>query len=258
MSPKKPKPPHRRAPSIPPHSPTPPPSRLKAVAYCRVSHTDQLAGTSIEDQANRIRGYAISKDIDIIHTYQDATTSRTPFAGRAKALGITEHLYRGTIKAVIIYKLDRAFRDTVDCLKNVDEWEDLGIALHVVNMGGNSIDVTTPSGRFLLTVLAAAAEMERDVIQERCEAGRQVRRLQGKRLGTVPYGYDLDKSNNDLIPNPHEQLVIQHMHEFAEMGMGPAQIAKALNRRGEDGKQGGTWRASTVKQILERMRVSEG
>ena len=254
MSPKH-KPSRSKSPA-PDHSPTAPTAQLRAVGYCRVSSQDQLDGTSLEDQVKRISGYAASKNINLIHTYTEAETSRTTFAVRAQRTGLAREIERGTIKAVIVYKLDRAFRDTVDCLQTVDEWEDLGIALHIVNLGGNSIDVTTPSGRFMLTVLAAAAEMERETIRERCETGREVRRQQGKRIGEIPFGYDLDPHNNDLIPNASEQLVIQQIRDLRAEGMGTTRIATLLRKQSVPTKKGGQWTAQTVQKIIDRTRIS--
>ena len=71
--------------------------------------------------------------------------------------------FRKLAFAVVVLKLDRAFRNAVDCLATVEKWDKSRIALHIVDLAGNSIDSTTAAGKFMLTVLAGTAEMERNL-----------------------------------------------------------------------------------------------
>ena len=82
-------------------------------------------------------------------------------------------------------KLDRGFRNAGDCLATVERWERSGIALHVVDLGGNAIDTTSAAGRFMLVVLAGAAEMERNLTRERTRSALAGKRANGQRIGTV-------------------------------------------------------------------------
>ena len=75
------------------------------------------------------------------------------------------------VKTVIVWKLDRAFRNALDCLRTVDEWDRLGCSLRVIDLGGQPIDTKSASGKFMLTVVAAVAEMERTNSRERQAAG---------------------------------------------------------------------------------------
>ena len=54
-----------------------------------------------------------------------------------------------------------------------------GIALHVIDLGGNAIDTTSAAGRFMLVVLAGAAEMERNLTRERTKAAMAVKKSNG-------------------------------------------------------------------------------
>ena len=75
---------------------------------------------------------------------------------------------------VIVTKLDRLARSTEDGLSLIKNWNDHGIAIHVLNMG--LID-DTPSGKLILTVMLAFAEFEHDMIYERTKEGRAIARL---------------------------------------------------------------------------------
>ena len=82
-------------------------------------------------------------------------------------------------------KLDRMFRNAGDCLTTIEQWERSGIALHVVDLGGNAIDTTSAAGRFMLVVLAGAAEMERNLTRERTRSAMAVKKANGQRVGAV-------------------------------------------------------------------------
>ena len=73
--------------------------------------------------------------------------------------------------AVHITKLDRAFRRLADCVVTLEKFEAMGVKLHVVNMLGGAIDLSSPMGRFLTHILAAFAELERAFISERTRDG---------------------------------------------------------------------------------------
>ena len=72
---------------------------------------------------------------------------------------------------VIIAKLDRAFRRLADCVVVLEKFERLGVKLHICNMLGGAIDLSSPMGRFLIHILAAFAELERAFISERTKDG---------------------------------------------------------------------------------------
>ena len=67
---------------------------------------------------------------------------------------------------------------------------------------------TTAAGRFMLVVLAGAAEMERNLTRERTRSAMAVKRANGQRIGMVPYGWDLDGDGTSLVENQAEQSVI--------------------------------------------------
>lgn len=64
---------------------------------------------------------------------------------------------------------------------------------NIVDLGGSSIDTSSLSGRFMLTILSAAAEMERGMIRDRCNSGRRIKKAQGGRIGEIPFGFDLNE-----------------------------------------------------------------
>jgi len=223
---------------------------MRAVGYCRVSSQDQIDGTSLKAQEEQILAYATLKGLELAAVLVDAaiSTNGRPLLDRPEGSKISRMVERGEVQAVVVVKLDRAFRDVVDCLNNVDAWEPRGVALHIIDLGGNSIDTTSPAGRFMLTVLAAAAEMERGMINSRCQAGREARRAEGKRIGQVPFGFTLG-DDNKLIRSRREQYAIAHIRQAHSAGQSFAEIARYLNERQVPTKNGRTWARATVRNI---------
>lgn len=76
---------------------------------------------------------------------------------------------------VVVTKLDRIARSTVDGLTIIDDFLSKGVYIHILNMG--KFD-DTPSGKLMRTVFLGFAEFERDMIVERTSAGKAVKRSQ--------------------------------------------------------------------------------
>ena len=225
---------------------------MKAAGYIRVSTTDQIEGTSLDTQERQIRAYAELKGIDLVAIYQDnGISGGKPIAKRPEGAKLAELIEAGEIDAVIITKLDRGFRNTVDCLQTIQVWRSRDISLHVVDMGGNAVDTSTSAGEFMLTVLAAAAQMERKRITERCNEGRRARKAEGKRIGEVPFGFDLEPDTNKLIENSQEQTTIELMRTLNSNGGSFRSIAAELNSQGILTKKGRLWTHKQVANVLK-------
>ncbi len=84
-------------------------------------------------------------------------------------------------ETLVASKLDRMGRDAIDVLQTVRHLAERGIKVVVLQLGNT--DLTSAAGKILLTVLAAVAEMERDLLIERTQAGLQRAKAEGKTLG---------------------------------------------------------------------------
>src|SRR5512134_1385865 len=156
---------------------------MKAIGYTRVSTVEQAdSGLGLEAQAERIKAYCALKGMYLAEIITDAGVSGgKPLAQREGGERLIAAVRDRRVKAIIMLKLDRGFRDAGDCLNTVDQWERAGIALHVIDLGGNAIDTTSAAGRFMLVVLAGAAEMERNLTRERTRSALAVKKANGER-----------------------------------------------------------------------------
>ena len=231
---------------------------MKAIGYTRCSTCEQAdSGLGLDAQEQRIRAYCGMRGLELVDLITDAGVSGgKPLGNREGGQRLLAAIKKRQADTVVLLKLDRGFRNAADCLTTVDQWEKSGVALHVVDLGGNAIDTTSAAGRFMLVVLAGAAEMERNLTRERTRSAMAVKRANGQRIGAIPFGFDLDDDGVGLIPNELEQAVIRDIQAMRARGMKLKQIADTLTERGVPTKTGKSdrWTHQAVARILSRSR----
>ena len=233
---------------------------MKAIGYTRCSTQEQAdSGLGLTAQTQRIRAYCGMKGLALLNIIEDAGVSGgKPLADRSGGRELLDAIRKRKADAVVMLKLDRMFRNAGDCLTTVEQWEKSGIALHIVDLGGNAIDTTSAAGRFMLVILAGAAEMERNLVRERTKAAMGVKRANGERVGTLPFGFTLAADGMTLIPNDAEQETIGEIRALRAEGLSFARIAKTLTAQGIPTKRGnGTWNQATIRGILKRQSDME-
>ncbi|MGX7595603.1 recombinase family protein [Planococcus plakortidis] len=94
---------------------------------------------------------------------------------------------------IVVTKLDRFARSTRDALNTIAELEKQGVAIIVLNMGGEVIDTNNKIGKLMITILSGIAEFEADMIRERQLEGIAEAKARGVYKGR-PYTYT-DKHN---------------------------------------------------------------
>lgn len=80
---------------------------------------------------------------------------------------------------VVVCKLDRFARSTIDALNTINMLNEKGVSMVVLNMGGEKLDTSTPIGKLLVTMLAGIAEFEADMIRERQLEGIAIAKAAG-------------------------------------------------------------------------------
>ena len=223
---------------------------MESIGYCRVSTEEQAReGVSLDAQEARIRAYCASAGLALTEIIRDEGVSASkPLSSRPGGAALLRVVARRQVRHVVVVTLDRAFRNTIDCLTTVHAWDQANVALHLVDHGGQSINTKTAVGRMFLTMLAGFAEMERRLTAERITAALRHKRGQRKAYGPTPYGFD--RNGDRLIPNPAEQKVIRQMRRWRQAGRSLAWSADTLTRRGIAAKRHGRWNPYGVRYIL--------
>ena len=88
---------------------------------------------------------------------------------------------------VIVESISRIARNTRDLLSIVSQFTEKGVECVSLK---ESIDTTTPQGRFMLTVFGAMAELERENILQRQKEGIEIAKNEGKYKGRQPIKVD--------------------------------------------------------------------
>lgn len=150
---------------------------MHTFAYARVS----TVGQTVENQLHEIAqaGY----DPDTI--YSDTVSGTVPAADRPEFGKLLDTISRTRKpKRLIVSKLDRLGRDAGDIMATVKALEAQGCGVKVLQLG--DIDLTSAGGKIVLATLSAVAEVERDILIERTQAGLQRAKAEGKQLGRPP------------------------------------------------------------------------
>jgi DNA invertase Pin-like site-specific DNA recombinase len=207
---------------------------MTAIGYVRVSTEDQAKeGVSLDNQKAKIEAYCHLKDLELTEVVEDAGISaknlRRP--GVQKVLRMAR---KKQVDAIVVYKLDRIFRSTVDALETTKMFDKWGVSFHSIE---ETLDTQSAMGRFFFTLTAALAEMERRIIGERTKVALLHKRSrQEKTGGDIPFGYDLTPAGL-LIKNHTEQKVIRLIRRLHQ-----------LNSKGRDTKPNVGIRSGTRRQ----------
>jgi site-specific DNA recombinase len=222
---------------------------MQAIGYIRVSTEDQAKeGISLDNQRAKIKAYCQLKDLDLVDIIEDAGISaknlNRPGAQRVISLSRNKK-----VDAVVVYKLDRMFRSTVDALETTKKFDKWDISFHSIV---ETLDTQSAMGRFFFTLTAALAEMERGIIGERTRATLQHKKAKGEKTGgDVPFGYDVDNTGH-LVKNEVEQKAVRLIHRLRLKGYSLRAVCRELEKEGHRTKRGNrTWHPQTVSQILK-------
>lgn len=219
----------------------------KLVAYCRVSSDGQQQNSSLELQMKKIRSYCDYANHTVVAIFQEVQSAsgekeRTEFG---KAL---DFVCGDEADGIICSHLDRFARSALEGLSTVDKLHAAGKQLVVLNL---NLDTTTPIGRCVLSVLLAFAQLERETIAQRCNAGtRAVLEAGGYAFGRPPYGWKAVAKK--LVIDPQEYQVRKQMFAWFQSGMTCSDIARELNRQNIPSKDGGCWFPDSVRKIIKR------
>lgn len=224
---------------------------VDAVGYIRVSTEEQATeGVSLQAQEERIRAYCQLNGLTLLSILVDEGVSAgKPLASRPQGAKLLATL-QGKQKAtqVVAVKLDRLFRNASDCLTTVDTWDAAGVALHLLDLGGQSVNTKTAMGRMMLVMAAGFAEMERNLIRERTSMALLHKKARREAYAPTPFGFV--REGKALIPCQSEAGAVQLMVKWRSQGMSYDKIAAQLNQEGVPAKRGGAWYGCTVRYIL--------
>lgn len=205
------------------------------VAYTRVSTDEQASsGAGLAAQETAIRAEVERRGWTLLEVYTDAGFSGKSITRRPALTDALDAVETGRAGGLVVAKLDRLSRSLLDFAALMERAQQRGWNLVALDLG---IDLSTPAGEFLASVMASAAQWERRIIGQRTKDALAAKKAAGVRLG---------RPGNI----PDEVL----LRVAGERGRGRtlARIADGLTADGVPTPQGGArWYPSTVKGALE-------
>lgn len=148
------------------------------IGYIRASTLDQ----------NTIRQEVLMESLGVDEVYIDRMSGKN--TDRPELKKMMEYVRHGD--TVIVESISRFARNTRDLLELVERLTAKGVEFVSKK---EAIDTTTPSGKFMLTIFGAVAELEREYILQRQSEGIAIAKAQGKYKGRKP----IERPNFDQV-----------------------------------------------------------
>ncbi|MFM6082921.1 MAG: recombinase family protein [Dolichospermum sp.] len=221
---------------------------MKLVGYVRVSTKNQEDNTSLIDQERRINAYCEAFGHELISLYVEVGSGKNTKDREQFNLALAD--VKHNADGIIALKLDRIARNTRDVLALVEDvLQPDNKALVLLDL---QVDTSTPTGKMILTVMAATAALERDTINARMQGGRKAKSADGGyAYGSPKFG---EKSENkELTTDDQEQEIIKIIKNHHNSGKSNQRIADYLNAKNLPSKRGGQWSKTTVGRVIDRL-----
>lgn len=224
---------------------------MKAALYARVSTDEQAKdGYSIGAQCKKLQQYAELNDWESELYVDDGYSAKD--LNRPQINKLFKAIEEGKIKTVVIYKLDRITRNVRNLYELMDLFDKSDCKLISLT---ESLDTSSASGRFFITMLGAMAQWERETIGERTFVGMKEAIKSGKVNSKAPFGYTRKKDS--FIINESEANMVKTMFEKYDRGIGVDTIIKDFQKEGLI-PMDKVWDPTKIFRILEnRVYIGE-
>ena len=150
---------------------------MKVAIYARVSTNDR--DQNVDTQLLPLRDFCTAQGWEVVKEYVDHAPAND-LAHRTAWRELLDDAAKRRISVVLVFKLDRGFRNVKHLHDTLAAWEVVGVSFKSLR---EQFDTSTALGRLLLNLLASLAEFELELIRERVKAGMDRARRQGKQIG---------------------------------------------------------------------------
>lgn len=211
------------------------------VAYTRVSTEEQaVSGAGLDAQLASIESEIARRGWTLVTTYTDAGVSGKSVVNRPALASAIAAVESGEAGTLVVAKLDRLSRSLLDFAELMARAQRGGWNIVALDLG---IDLSTPAGEFLASVMASAAQWERRIIGQRTRDALAAKRAAGVRLGR---------------PSEVPVHVLDRIATARAGGRSLRGIAADLTAAGEPTVRGGAvWSSSSVQAILASQAFSD-
>lgn len=180
------------------------------IGYIRVSTQEQ----------NTVRQEALMESLGVDEVYIDRMSGKS--TDRPELKKMLEYVRQGN--TVIVEAISRFARNTRDLLELVERLTSKGVEFVSKK---EAIDTTTPSGKFMLTIFGAVAELEREYILQRQSEGIAIAKSQGRYKGRKP----IERPNFDQVTALWRSGEITAREAMRRLDMKPSTFYRKVKER---------------------------
>src|SRR6266545_950146 len=171
---------------------------MRAATYVRLSASrlgEEAPG--LERQRGDVERLVRERVWELVEAFHDADTSAFRDVARPGFESLRRMVEEGAIGAVVVWKLDRAFRRLREAVEFLDLCQDRGVVFVSQQEG---IDTSTPWGPLMFSLFASIAQMESQTRSDRTRAWHLQRAEAGMPAGggSRPYGFNDDRVTHNL------------------------------------------------------------
>lgn len=199
------------------------------------------------DDRTRVLSYAKFKRLTLEPKLIFNAENRRPMIEAVTTAGI-QHL--------IIPEIDRLGRKSSDVHSEfVYLTGQIGLTLHVIDLGGDSYSSDNPANKSITGVLATCACLERNS-SRKAFAAQKIKNQEP--VGAVSFGWKIfdHETVRMVVPDEEEQRWLKKIIQWRQAHQWPyAKIAHELNQLGVKSKQGGKWHKGTIYKLFRNLHV---
>lgn len=227
---------------------------MTTATYMRYSDTKQDDGYSIEYQTTEINEFAAKHRLEIQENYIDKAQTATQVAGREAFFALIRDVKAGKVKTIIVYKMNRMFRNTYESSKYRLLFREHGVRLLCVTQ---TIDEDTSSGRLTTNIVASVDQYTSENISDHVKSSMREMARQGYYTGgRVRFGYMLteeehgSKKRRKYAENPAEADFVRQIYQMYADGMSTYDIRTYLNENGAKSRLGNFFTPINVSRLI--------
>ena len=200
---------------------------MKAAIYLRQSMDRTGEGLAVERQRSDVEALAAFRGWDIIRVETDNDTSAAGKKRRPGFENILAAIEAGEVQAVVAWDMTRLLRNLRDTVRVIELGEKHKTVLSFAR--GSDLDLSTPMGRGMASMLATMARMEIEQKADRQRRSNEQAARNGKRIGgRRSFGYEAD----GVTIREDEGVAIRQAFDDVLAGVALSQIARDWNNAG--------------------------
>lgn len=224
---------------------------MRVAIYIRVSTLDQAReGYSLPAQEKALRGWCKEHNHTVYNDaiYADEGISAKDITHRPSMQQMIADAQQHKFDLILVWSLSRFTRSMSDLCSTLALLQKHNIAFASLT---ESFDTSSATGRLMINILGAFAQMEREQTSERVKFAQAERAAQGKRTASYALGY-VRNGKDSFCVNPAGAKIVHYIFDRYEEFRNISAVAECCNLRGFRGLHGCLFTAESIRKVLTR------